>query len=337
MNTKASSEPPALPGFIDRRRRALPLDLSFARRRGQVADWRAAVLAAWRDLLPPHDAPPEGEAHGERVRLTYATGAEAEGRLILPDGPGPHPGLLLLHDHGGRFDDGHARMFADGPGADARARFYGGAAPAEVLRAAGFAVLCLDAIGFGGRWHGGYEGQQRLAAALSGLGWSLAGVTAAEDAQAARWLAEHPAVDAARVGAFGFSFGGFRAWQAAALCPALGAVASAGWMACRADLMRPGAPLLAGHSAFHFLHPGLSHRADFPDLAGLSRAPLFLRSGRGDRHMPEDSVAAAWAQIAAIRAAAGDTAPDNAFHPHGHTCPPDVLHDAAAFLRAHLG
>ena len=112
---------------------------------------------------------------------------------------------------------------------------------------------------------------------------------AAEDAQLVRWLARHPAVDARRVGVLGFSFGGYRAWQAAALCPEVAAGVAAGWMGRLGDLMRPGGNQLRGQSAFAMLHPALGGRLDYPDVAGLAAPkPMLFLSGRHDRHFPAD-------------------------------------------------
>ncbi|TRW94206.1 hydrolase [Paracoccus sp. M683] len=336
MNTNAPSDDPLLPPFLADRLAGLDHDLAF-RKGDEFAPWHDRLRSAWLATLPPHDSPAEGHAVGTAIRLRFATGAEADGRFLLPDGPGPHPAVLLLHEHGGAFESGWQKLFDLPESQPARDQLYGGIAVAEALRDAGFAVLCLDAIGFGARFAGGYPAQQALAANAIALGWSLAGIIAAEDAQAAAWLARQPGIDAERIGCFGFSFGGYRAWQLAAISPHVAAAASVSWMATRESMMRPGAPLLQGHSAFSFLHPGIDHRADFPDLAGLAAdRPLFFRSGRGDRHMPEDGVNAAWGRIAAIAEAAGGPPPDTGFHDHAHSCPPAIIEQATAFLRLHL-
>ena len=153
--------------------------------------------------------------------------------------------------------------------------------------ARGFAVLAADALGWGSRQGNGYDAQQALAANLMQFGLTLAGVIAAEDAQLARWLARHPAVDARRVGVLGFSFGGYRAWQAAALCPEVAAGVAAGWMGRLGDLMQPGGNQLRGQSAFAMLHPALGGRLDYPDVAGLAAPkPMLFLSGRQRPALP---------------------------------------------------
>ncbi|MBB3988238.1 dienelactone hydrolase [Sagittula marina] len=332
MNT-----PSELPAFLEARRLELPMDLAFAFERGPFDVGARRLARVWQASLPPWREAATGTVQGEVVTLRFATGAESTGRFVRPAGQGPHPAVLLLHDHGGAFDHGWQKLFDDPGTQGSRGTHYDGQAPAQAFVDAGFAVLCLDALGWGARQTGGYAGQQALAANAQALGWSLAGLVAAEDAQAAAWLAAQPGIDAGRMGAFGFSFGGLRAWQVAALSAHIAAHASLSWMACCVDLMRPGAPLLAGQSAFYMLHPKIAGRADFPDLAGLAaRKPQFYRSGRGDRHMPEDSVIRAWGRIARICRAAGGPRPDTALHDAGHTCPRETLAEAVAFLKTRL-
>ena len=204
--------------------------------------------------------------------------------------------MLLLHDHGSAFAIGKEKVITpwDDPARAAEAaawqeRLYDGVSLGEALVARGFAVLAADALGWGSRQGNGYEAQQALAANLMQFGLTLAGVIAAEDAQLARWLARHPAVDARRVGVLGFSFGGYRAWQAAALCPEVAAGVAASWMGRLGDLMRPGGNQLRGQSAFAMLHPALGGRLDYPDVAGLAAPrPMLFLSGRHDRHFPAD-------------------------------------------------
>lgn len=335
------SEPPeldarhTLPAFLEARRRSLANRQNSGTADGDTTRTKDALRAHWLAMLPPHHGPIGAKVDGERVTLRLSTGAEAEGSLRLPPGSGPHKAVLLLHDHGGAFELGWKKLFARAESAAGLARHYGGVAPAEVLLSRGFAVLCLDALGWGGRQTGGYLAQQALAANAMHLGWSLAGIVAAEDLAAARWLAGHPAIDPGRIGAFGFSFGGFRAWQVLALSEHVAAAASISWMARRTGLMRDGAPLLAGQSAFYMLHPGIG--ADYPEMAGLAAPkPLFLRSGVADRHLPADAVEAAWHDLDAIWRAAAAAPPDHAFHPDGHICPPALQAEAADFLAAAL-
>lgn len=333
---KTPSDPvPQLPGFLEARRTQMAYGLGFGHWQGDFAAWRTTLANLWHANLPPMAGLPDAQASGSIVTLTFATGAVAQGIFYLPPGPGPHPAVLLLHDHGGEFTKGWRKMTA--AGGESPAPHYCGVAPFDMLADAGFAVLCMDALGWGARQTGGYGAQQALAANAMHLGWSLAGLVAAEDVQAAAWLSAHPAIDPRRVGAFGFSYGGFRSWQVAALSPHIAAAASISWLARRAELMSADAPLLRGQSAFYMLHPALGGMADFPDMAGLAAGKtLMFLSGLEDRHMPVGAVQNGWDDLGRICAAARAPLHDSGFFPGGHICDGGVQAEAADFLSAAL-
>lgn len=315
-----------MPDFLSRMRDRADDPLhGFGRWQGTFRDWQAQGLTLLHEAVGPvlqgnaeaeviaSDTSDGGAILRQRLLFRFPTGAEAQALMLLPAGPGPHPAVLLLHDHGSEFGIGKEKIIAPwhDPPAEAastawRARFYDGASLGHALAARGYAVLSADALGWGSRQGNGYEAQQALAANLMQLGLTHAGLIAAEDAQLARWLSEHPAVDAARVGALGFSFGGYRAWQVAALAPQVAAAVAAGWMGRLTDLMRPGSNQLRGQSAFTMLHPVLGGQLDYPDVAGLAAPkPLLFLSGRSDRHFPPDVTGPAFAVLRRIWAAAG--------------------------------
>jgi dienelactone hydrolase len=316
-----------LPDFVRERRDRLGFPLGFAGWSGDFAEWRAAGLAALRSAVGPAldgDAAVEELSRrgadgstGLRLRITFPTGAASEALMLVPDGPGPHPAILLLHDHGSEFRIGKEKVIApwDDPPAAAladawQARLYAGTSLGHALAARGYAVVAADALGWGSRLGNGYAAQQALAANLMQVGLTLAGVVAAEDAQLARWMLQHPLIDARRVGVMGFSFGGFRAWQAAALCPDIAAGVAAGWMGRLAGLMVSGNNQLRGQSAYYMLHPALGGLMDYPDVAGLSAPrPMQFLCGASDRHFPHPAVESAYRDLRRIWSAAG--APDS--------------------------
>jgi dienelactone hydrolase len=312
-----------MPDFLVRWRDGPRFSHGFAEWGGSFEDWRAAGLSLLRAAVGPaldgeasvEEVSRREDAGGLRLRLraAFPTGAITEALMLLPPGPGPHPAVLLLHDHGSAFAIGKEKVVTpwDDPARAAeavawQARLYEGVSLGEALLARGFAVLAADALGWGSRQGNGYEAQQALAANLMQFGLTHAGVIAAEDAQLARWLAQHPAADACRVGVLGFSFGGYRAWQAAALCPEVTAGVAASWMGRLGDLMRPGGNQLRGQSAFAMLHPALGGRLDYPDVAGLAAPkPMVFLSGRQDRHFPVAVAERALGDLRRIWQAAG--------------------------------
>jgi len=242
---------------------------------------------------------------GKRLKLGFSNGEEAQAFLLLPKGRPPAPALLMLHDHGAAFDIGKEKMIPPPSGDRAQEaarnwadRFYGGRFPAVEAARRGYVVLCVDALGWSSRCGNGYEAQQALAANLMQFGVSLASVVATEDLAAARFLADLPEVDRKRVASFGFSFGGYRAWQVAALSADIAAFCAISWMGTLQGLMQAGSNQLRGQSAFYMLHPQIAGKLDYPDFASLaSPKPGYFLSGREDRHFPVTVVDAAFARL----------------------------------------
>ena len=338
-----------MPDFLARRRDSFRASHGFVGWQGSFADWRAAGSDRLRDAVGPAlqgaaEVAVIGTADDgtrRRLKVSFPTGATAEALMLVPEGAGPHPAVVLFHDHGSEFAIGKEKVLTpwDDPAAATaavawQARLYGGVALGPALAARGFVVLAADALGWGARRGNGYAAQQALAANLMQFGLSHAGLVAAEDAQMVRWLAGCPEVDAARVGVLGFSFGGFRAWQAAALCPEVAAGVAAGWMGRLSDLMRPGSNQLRGQSAFAMLHPGLGGQLDYPDVAGLAAPkPMLFLSGLSDRHFPPDIAQPAFEDLHRIWSAAGAPgALETAFHEAGHVFPSAAQTRAFAFL-----
>jgi dienelactone hydrolase len=279
--------------------------------------WRAEALAAARRLilLPGDDGSAfatEVLAEQDRVghvaqslTLRGALGERVPALYLCPKGPGPHPAVVVLHDHGARFDIGKEKLIrplAPNPSADAWVqRYFGGTFVGDTLVDAGFAVLAIDALGWGERSRAGFakDDQQALMSHLMQLGHSWAGVIASDDLRAHRWLRERPEIDAKRVAVLGFSMGALRAWQLAAVCDEVSACVAAHWMCTREGLLRAGEHTLQGQSAFSMAHPGLAAEMDHPDVAALiAPRPLLLFGSAQDRLFPWDAVQASWQQLA---------------------------------------
>lgn len=246
-----------------------------------------------------------GDHTVQALTLRGALGDRVNALFLRPRGAGPHPAVLALHDHGARFDIGKEKLvrpLATSAPAQAWAqRYFDGHVVGDTLVQAGFAVLAIDALGWGERSRPGFarDDQQALANHLLQLGHSWAGIIASDDLRAHRWLREQPGIDPARVAVLGFSMGAFRAWQLAAVCPEVSACVAAHWMCTRPGLLRPGEHTLVGQSAFSMAHPGLAAELDHPDVAALiAPRPLMLLGSPEDRLFPWDAVQQAWAQLA---------------------------------------
>jgi dienelactone hydrolase len=282
--------------------------------------WRRAARAVVEDHLivgrqdrtpyaPEFTAGPQGDGYTRQMVTVSLTGYErVRGALLTPHGPGPFPAVLLLHDHGARFDIGKEKLVRPWDDetrlASAQAwadTYFSGRFVGDELARRGYVVLCLDAFGWGDRGPLTYDQQQALASNFFNLGSSLAGLMAREDVRAAAFLAGLDRVDAHRVAAVGFSMGAYRAWQTAALSDDIAAAASVCWMTGLREMMVPGNNTLRGQSSYYMLHPGLPRFLDFPDVAGIAAPrPMLFFSGALDTLFPADGVRVAHDKLRAV-------------------------------------
>lgn len=311
-----------LPGFAAALRSRLTFPMAWTPQVTDLPAWRAAGRAKlWELSLQMPDSTPfdphviaevdRGSYVARKLVVNLTADSRVAGLLLVPKGAGPFPAALMLHDHGARFDIGKEKMIEpwgdDATLATARAwsdKYYSGRFPGDALARRGYVVLAVDALGWGERGPMTADAQQALAANSFGLGSSVAGLMALEDTRAAQFLATLPQVARGKVAAVGFSMGGFRAWQAAALSDAVSAFVAVNWMATTAGLMVPGNNQLKGSSAWMLLHPGLVRYLDFPDVASLAAPkPALFYAGESDRLFPAASVRAAFAKMAPVWAA----------------------------------
>lgn len=230
-------------------------------------------------------------------------------RPELPAKPiGALPAILLLHDHGARFDIGKEKMirpFADDPKLTSASqwseRYFSGNFVGDELAKQGYLVVAADTLGWSDRGPVEFSQQQALASNFLLMGRSLAGMAAYEDLQLVRFIRQLPVVDNTRVAALGFSMGAFRAWQLAALTDDIKAAVAVAWLNRYQHLLVPGGNLVSGNSAFYMLHPGLAAQLDIPDVASLAapKAMLFINGGK-DKLMPAAGVSEAYQQMAQV-------------------------------------
>jgi pimeloyl-ACP methyl ester carboxylesterase len=310
-----------LPVFYERLKAELTFPAAWRAEKDGAHDWKRRARARFEEhLVEPADRSPfrpeivdEQPGPGYRRRqliFNVTLHSRVRATMLIPDGPGPFPAALLLHDHGARFDIGKEKLiepwYDETRLTSARAwsaRYFSGRFLGDHLAARGYAVLAVDALGWGDRGGLTYEGQQALASNLFNLGSSPAGLMAREDARAAALLATLPEVDRRRIAAVGFSMGGYRAWQVAALSDHIAATVSACWMTGLKEMMVPGNNTLRGQSAFYMLHPGLYRHLDIPDVASLAAPrPMYLTGGELDPLFTAEGVAVAYRKIARVYA-----------------------------------
>lgn len=278
--------------------------------------WQQETRAQVREALLAPDASvafsPEtletqdrGSYRAEKVALNITDESRVNALILTPKSPPPYPAIVLLHDHGSKFDIGKEKMIKpwgdEAKLASAQAwadKFFTGQFIGDELAKRGYLVIAIDAPGFGERGPVTYEQQQALASNFYNLGRSLAGTMAYEDMRTVDFLASLPNVDATRIGALGFSMGAYRAWQLAALSEKVAATAAISWFGNYDGLMTPGNNILRGQSSFYMLHPGLSGKLDIPDVASLiAPRPLLIFNGGKDKLFPPTAVSDAYHKV----------------------------------------
>ncbi|TLV16675.1 alpha/beta fold hydrolase [Klebsiella indica] len=249
-----------------------------------------------------------GSYLAEKIALNITDDNRIAALMLTPKSAGPHPAIVLLHDHGAKFDIGKEKLIrpwnnaAQLASAQAWAdKFFTGRFIGDELAKRGYLVIAIDSPGWGDRGPMVYEQQQALASNYFNLGRSLAGEMAYEDLRTVNFLTTLKKVDSTRIGVLGFSMGGFRAWQLAALSDNVAATAVISWFGTRSGLMQAGNNILRGQSAFYMLHPGLSTRLDIPDIASIAAPkPMLIYSGGQDKLFPAEAVNDAFAKVRSV-------------------------------------
>ena len=179
--------------------------------------------------------------------------------------------------------------------------------PGDELAKRGYVVLSFDALGWGDRSVKNFStgSQQSLASNMFNMGTSFAGLIAQEDCRAAKFLASLPQVDKERVACIGFSMGGFRSWQLAAISDDIKAGVSVCWLGTMKGHIVEKDGQLKGNSAYSMLHPTMAKFLDYPDIAGLAAPkPMYFIGGDKDAVNPNAGTEEAYAKVHKIWTAA---------------------------------
>lgn len=342
-----------MPVFAERLKEELTFPLAWEHSPLRFGAWQRRARAKVEELLwrPEDRSPYAVEVVDEQPRDGYrqrqllfdvTRHSRVRATMLVPDGPGPFPAALLLHDHGAKFDIGKEKLiepwYDEARRASAQAwadKYFSGRFVGNALAARGYAVLAVDALGWGDRGGLAYDGQQALASNLYNLGSSPAGLLAFEDVRAAAMLAGLPEVDPRRVAAVGFSMGGYRAWQVAALSDHIAATVSACWMTGLKEMMVPGNNTLRGQSAFFMLHPGLPRYLDIPDVASIAAPrPMMLMDGEDDPLFTAEGVTAAYGKLRRVWSDrhAEDRLVTKRWPGLGHVFPQEMQEEAFSWL-----
>lgn len=232
--------------------------------------------------------------------------------LLVPDGDGPFPAIVMLHDHGAHFSIGKEKMvrpfgvseevLADAE--DWATRCYDGQYTGDYFAQHGYVVLSIDALFWGerGRQEGiNYDGQQALASNFMQMGASWGAFINIDDVRSAEFLAALPMVDKEKVGCLGFSMGAYRSWMLSALTDCIKASASVCWMNTTEHLMTLTNNQNKGGSAYSMLIPNLRRYLDYPHTASIAcPKPTLFFNGTQDKLFPIDGVKDAYQTMRSV-------------------------------------
>lgn len=247
-----------------------------------------------------------------KIRFNLSEWSRVPAYLLVPEGEGPFPAIVLLHDHGAHFSIGKEKMvrpFHVAPevmeDADQWAsQCYDGQYVGDYLARHGYVVLAVDALFWGerGRKEGtSYDAQQALASNFLQMGASWGAFINVDDMRSAEFLASLPFVDKERVGSLGFSMGAYRSWMLAALTDVVRASASICWMNTTEHLMTLTNNQNKGGSAYAMLIPALRRYLDYPHVASIAcPKPTLFFNGTRDKLFPIEGVRDAYREMETV-------------------------------------
>jgi dienelactone hydrolase len=237
-----------------------------------------------------------------RITFNLSSWYRVPAYLLVPQGKGPFPAIVMLHDHGAHFSIGKEKMIrpfdvkkevlADAD--DWSTRCYDGQYTGDYFAEHGYVVLSVDALFWGERAQKegpSYEGQQALASNFLQMGASWSAFITMDDIRSTDFLASLSFVNASKIGCLGFSMGGYRSWMLSALTDRIKASASICWMNTTEYLMDLSNNQNKGGSAYSMLIPNIRLYLDYPHVASIAcPKPSLFFNGTKDKLFPVKGV-----------------------------------------------
>lgn len=309
-----------MPLFLDQLKAELTYPMAWGNSPIEDFDaWRTAARATVTEAMltpPPKSQNYRTEVIAEEKRDGYTcrkltlnlTGySRVYAYYLVPDGKGPFPTVLLLHDHGGHYSIGKEKMIRPfgvseekmKDAEDWAANCYGGQFLGDYLAAHGYAVFCTDALFWGDRGRKeGINGNKHMdiAGHFMMLGRSWSAFMNFEDMYATDYLTTLPEVDTERIGCAGFSMGAYRSWMLAALSDKIKTGVSICWMVDTGTQFSWEYGKENGGFANQL--PGLRQYLDYPHIASMAcPKPMYFLNGSTDKLFPEPGVKSAFAEM----------------------------------------
>jgi dienelactone hydrolase len=223
----------------------------------------------------------KGTYEVEKFEFDNGAGAVVPGYFLIPkNGKTKHPAIYYCHWHGGNYDLGKQEIFTT---------HHTPQIPAQALTSLGYAVMAIDAYGFGERNGKGPAGPQEMDAAeeLSAskyelwMGRSLWAMMVRDDLMALDYLFSRADVDSTRVAVTGISMGATRSWWLMALDERIKTGVAVGCLTRYQELISE--QKLKAHGIYYFV-PGLLKYFDTEAIISLiaPRSILFMTGDQDD-------------------------------------------------------
>ncbi len=274
----------------------------------------------------------------EKFEFDNGAAELVRGYLFLPkQAASEHkvPGVLYCHWHGGQYEVGKDEML----GTNATP-----VPPGPALAEQGFAVLGIDACGFGERNGAGPDGSTQrgsageLTAAKFNLwaGRTTWGMIVRDDRIALDLLASRSEVDAARIGVTGISMGSTRTWWLMALDDRPKAGVAVGCMTRYRELIELG--MLKSHGIYYFVPGMLRHFDSEAVIACAAPRPMLFMTGDSDGGSPVNGIHAITGAVEPVYALLGAKgAFVSQIEPNtGHVYLPGMWNRTLEWLKRHL-
>ncbi len=322
--------------------------------------WRSSARDVLRRemLLPPKPATAydmkviaEEKRKGYKARkilFNLDAYSRVEAYELVPDGKGPFPAVLLLHDHGGHFSIGKEKMIrpfavADSVVRDADEwceRCYGKQYVGDFLASKGYVVLAVDAPFWGDRGVKGgttWDWYKYIAGNFMMMGRNISAWMNFDDVYSADFFSSLPEVDANRLSCMGFSMGAYRSWMLSALTDKVKLGVAICWMhTTEYQINRQYG--LKRHEEWANLIPGIRRYMDYPHIASIAcPKPMLFINGAKDKLFPPVSVKKAFEEMHDVwRSQGADEKLETEIWDMPHYCGPEVQKRILEFLGKNL-
>ena len=275
-----------------------------------LPEWRLRRQAIREELwtllgrMPPRPKVPkvetlssrdEGDYVVEKFQFDNEAGSIVPGYLLLPKhASGKLPAILYCHWHAGEYDLGKEELF--------QAK-HTPEAPGPAFARRGYAVLAIDASGFGERNGQGpdgpaekdYTAEETASKFDLWVGRTFWGMLLRDDLMALDYLASRPEVDPDRLGVTGMSMGATRTWWLMALDERLKVGAATACLTRYENMIGHGE--IHQHDIGYFVPNMLAHFDSEAVVALIAPRPILFQTGDRDAGSPVDGIHAVEAAV----------------------------------------